>query len=328
MGKRFALASSVILVSSSLVLPPLCPAAGDQASPKERFMREYPAALKRLGNSYLHFRGVGTETVARQSKSKDWTTSAASFNFNVDGDNIKISREYNDGRYIVQSASAKYAFRAEARKQGDPLVLNRLQERENSRLASSIEQFRRDYLFAPFSIREPISDFLWDPKVTTIERVALVARDGRDLIRVDYTRIIKFEGKPTKMKCWLLVAPDEGWALVEQGRMDERGFHKSHTKIEYGSPVDGIPTPKRVTMDGPFLEFKCEFDQYVFARTNDDEFGLSSVGLPETVPPPPPGKTRAKFFWLFNLTCAGILLVIVVVRRRVALRTSRIASIS
>ena len=96
-------------------------------------------------------------------------------------ENIRIAKEQQDRKYTVGVASNRYAFRAEKLKKEDPLALKRLQDQAPGSVSRSLDQFRRDFLLAPFSVRFPVDEFLWDPKVTTIDRVTTIAKEGREL---------------------------------------------------------------------------------------------------------------------------------------------------
>ncbi len=299
----------ILSVSTILATLAFNLAARDEDNLSDRFAREYPRALERLRTAYHHFWGSGTETIARQAKGKSWTTiSVIRLTFNVSGDSIRIDKENVNGQYTVESVNSKYAFRAQAPKKNGPLALKGLKENGSSLLARSIDQFRRDYLLAAFSVRVPIGDFLFDPTLTTIGRVFTVMREGRELVRVEYSRNYRFQGVPTKLNGWLILDPGNGWALVELSQSDEKGIHQLHTSIEYGSSNNGIPVPKEVLLQSNRERRLFSFEEISFEDTPDFAFSLSSIGLPEFE-----GSWKIfgmRWFWFFNLALALILLMI------------------
>ena len=297
---------SAVLVSEGAL------GGGDEAQ-RERLLSEYRVALDRLESSYSRLRGSGVVSENRRSRAKGATASRTRFTFFVDGENVKISKEGDTGKYLVESVNAKYAFRAGAAKKGDPLVLTRLREKEARGLALAVGQFKRDYLLAPFSIRVPIKELLWDSKTTVIGKVSTVAADGRELVKIEYTRSHRFQGVPSELKCWMLLDPNQGWALVEHDASEVSGPRQTHTKIDYGHPRGGVPTPARITITTLPTEYTYEFDEFTFDPTPESEFTLTSVGLPE-IAPPSNSRLRHSWFWPLNLLAAGILLLVAVIR--------------
>jgi hypothetical protein len=317
-GKPASALLTLIVLSSALCTSLPCSAGPGDGKPMERVRNEYPAAVKRLKEAYSHVRGSGTITEVHQSKSKGSTTSVTKFTFIVDGGNIKVSKELDSlpsaavkDKYTVSSSNTNYNFRADAPVKNDPVVLRKLQPGRGS-VYHELDNFRFTYVMAPFNMAGTIDEFLWDPAITKISQVTPVTKAGADLFRVEFTREMSLQNEPTVMKCWLEVAPDNGWVLMEHGRTGKKHFDSS-TKIEYGPAVDGVPVPKRITNEWATRRVTVEFDEFTFTRSSVGDFTLNSVGLPEV---PLPGRGRWGLVWLFNLVFGGILLAVVVVRSR------------
>ena len=78
---------------------------------KERFNKEFPKALSRLEEHYSHVHGTGVETVTVKTK-KQPTISRKRFEFQVDGDSIKVSAEKvgQPETKTVRVAGPRYTF--------------------------------------------------------------------------------------------------------------------------------------------------------------------------------------------------------------------------
>lgn len=279
---------------------------------REKFIREYPIAIRKLKSHYANIRGSGTETIARGSEANWVTSSSSKIEFAINNDQIKISRSYslsnkkNSDRQKIESLSKSYAFRAEASRQSEPLSLTAFQPK-GGLLAKSLDGFRRTYLTALYD------ETIWDPAFkASIGDVFPVVRDGRNLIKIEYTTKIFLEKKPKKLITWILVAPDDGWVLIEKGSVGEKPSDnlKRLIDIEYGPSVEGVPTIKKISTESRTALNTIELDNFTFGRTTEEEFTLDSVGLPEVNPSE---SSRWRFFWLFNLIFAGLLLLIAVV---------------
>ncbi len=267
---------------------------------KQRVLHEYPAALKELHGRLSQCRGSGIEIEVTQGLPPAASTRRHAISFEFSGELLRVSKQPAPGvetagetEVSISVANSAYAFRASGPTGDGPFALKSFSRRgEKSKLVASLEEFRQDYIYAPFVAITAIDEFLFEPG-TKITNVSRENAGKEELVKISYTRGYSFNGVPQLMDCWLLVAPNDRWALRKQEACVKGSCRTS--EVEYGDPVGGTPLPRRVTIKTQRTTRTFEFGELALGSPDERDFTLSSVGLPELSPPARPGSGWASF---------------------------------
>lgn len=315
---------SLVAVTAAIALLLLIQPCRADDSLKVRFLSEYPKALERLKEAYSHINGSGTETVEFNAPKRRWV-SVKRWTFQIDGESMRLDEIQEEstkkppeetGQQRVVAVNREYMFIADKASTAKSFALSKFRA-DGDYQRGYVMNFRYKYLITPFASRGwTIDTFLWDKGVSTIKSIESVVKDGRTLVKVTYDRMFKFGDNLQRTECWLLLDPDNGWILREQdsisfGRQDE------HTLVEYGPPVHGIPTIKRIIRTSKYLKETFDLDAFNFGNSDSAVFRLASVGLPE-MPAPSAFTTRRLAIWLFVLgnILAALAVILFAIRRR------------
>ncbi len=306
--------SAGLLLSAYMLT--IAPGGGStRDSSQEVFLRDYPAAVQRLELRYRQVHGSGRLIETRQNAERVPQASETKISFAFEGDSLKTTStrggDGGDTQTRITCTTADGGFRVEVPRQGAPPVLKSTEKGHDNAARESIEQFRDQYVNAPFFMTEVASKLLTSPNVT-IRRVEELESDGRKLFKVAFVREVlgrsRGEVQSARVECSMTVSPEEGWVIREYELKAPKATHT--VKIEYGEPIEGIAAPKRVDYVSPNRTRTFEFDEFAFGPTDPREFTLEAAGLPGLAKPGVSQARNVTPYWLIGGGCLAGLVAI------------------
>ncbi len=292
---------------------------GDELA--KRFQREYPAAAERLKERFSTARGTCR---IRHAAGNPKVHSVEEADFACDGgfQKVNIRRKIpGDGPMYLEEVlciGEDYNFKH--------FYLERLPGSKDYLVAgidptdSGVPVYSRymtrfgEFVNARSAILgQPISRLMTLPGYRLM-RAESVAKDGRELIKVDFEVEVKEAGITQGISA--VLDPDAGWVIRSYehrtvgSSMPQPGISAI---IEYDPPLDGIPLPRRVTIRMPEDDTTCEFLKWSFERTPLAEFGMPFHGLPDLA-------SRARIQekspanWLLAIAAGGVVLALILWR--------------
>jgi hypothetical protein len=278
-------ATCSLLFSSSL-------ASGQEgdAARKERVQREYPAALKALESRFARAYGSGTSSEEQKIGTEGHTRNDCAVTFaSRRPDMAKVvlisSRTtVNDGkvsqpREVVLCYNTKNSFWL-AKPAGDSKYTVQSLEKDNDPKIGSRRQLYHQlrFLDAPYMVGTLRMSLAFARPGFSIGRVSSLQKDGKPRLKIEFAL------PQRNASAWVVVAPDEKWAIHEYDYRDISDSY--HGKVDYSEPVEGYPVPKRVTITQtsvvktqPPQSYTFDFDEFHFGDAPDREFTLAAFGL-------------------------------------------------
>jgi hypothetical protein len=262
----------------------------DEASLKQRVQKEYPAALKALESRFARAYGfgrsseelrIGTDGHFRSDSAVTFASrrpALAKVVLNSTRTTIKDGKT-GPPREVVFCYNSKNSFWL-ARPAGDSKYTVQSLVASNSDGSMARRQLQRSlrFLDAPCTVGTLRMSAAFERPGFSIQRVSTLHRDGKLRLKIEFA--VEQRGGSG----WVVVAPDEKWALCDYEYKDIQDSHEG--KIEYTEPLEGYPCPKRVTITRtrigetlPAESYKFDFDEIHSGDAPDREFTLGAFGL-------------------------------------------------
>jgi hypothetical protein len=307
------------------------PSSGAEDNVKPSVPKDYPEALSRIEAYYSQVRGSAKLSIVDSLPDNKEVKRILHFSANR---RLKKIWEYRPGKIGdkvgrevegISCVGEDYSFRIERDRDGSSPVIRNVGSEAQLGVETTIKSVLWDLLSTPYSVLGvPIREIMSAPafSITSIDHIE---KQGRQLLKIAFT----FESqnkppeKPYPIKSgWIVVSPNENWVLREYEctfRVGKQGSGHATGAVEYrGDQVSPgvLSLPKQVVVSsiapsGRETRRTLEFDEIESAIVDKHEFTLTSYGLPE-IAPKKPGVGR---FILINVTCIGLLVLAVTLKR-------------
>jgi len=281
------------------------PAGSATASDVDDFRREYGEAVAALRDHYRHSRAAGTlnETHRLPGELKSSREIVRKIHYVCQGDSEKMTD--STVKYEVQGKpqeilASEVVFigtpgRRLAIKQpqpGNSYSLAEVASPGTGSIAESEPERLRKRFFEP-AISLPgfhLPRLLGSPE-SSIDRVTRESRDGKTLVRVNYTIRPTDKNRPIQ-RGWALLQPDAGWSLQEfEAKTDGNAPVTYRGSVTYKPGVGQVPTPVLCKSDilyatGGTQSSVFSYEFFERATTPQSEFTLDAYGLGDADAPP------------------------------------------
>ena len=171
------------------------------------------------------------------------------------------------------------------------------------------------YLDAPTGLYVfPISSILADPRFS-LERVSQAVEKNKQLVKIEFN--VKADGQREGYKAWLLVSPAEAWTLYAYDMRTDRNKDHVYGTLEYGEPLRGFATPKRVVHvrdkrggTTPTEIQTYDIEEIRFVDVPESDFTLAAFGLPDVQQPGKRSYASQTGFWFLTLSILSLVIAV------------------
>ena len=297
-----------ILLLGTLVIPPMrCLAA----TPKEDFLRNYPAAAAKYENYFNNFQASGTLTTRFEPEK---TMRQFRVQLYVDGQSSRLDRVYESGEKREQDPHAEVGvvtpdrtFLIEKPTPGSSYVVKAF-----GNTPDDASWFIEDML-----LRVEICRYVYNKEVADLRGDKLIALDRFDYVDSGGRRLLKVQFRnlsPEKIyggSGWFLLAPDRAWRIEKYEVQLNDGQFLSGSPEYTGEMDDGVPVLKSCTMYGKINEngFTETFvpDKIVHAPTPDSRFSLEEFGLGSLERAATPSRWNTPSAWIIGAAVLALI---------------------
>jgi len=293
--------------------------ARGEEEPLARFLREYPAAARRLEGGLTRIKGSCRVTRAIEGAARPIRVDEISFAFDHGRELARIrKRSPSNGSDAVQAEIVYGVGKEGTFWLQRPIGAKEYSVRGTGQDAARVGAYNTifgQYPKAAFAIVGlPLSGLLAHSgfHASDAERTT---RDGRALVKVDG----RMGPEGSKSRASIEFDPDAGWVIRSVDfRLGSPTDPRIKFDVEYGPPGDGPPLPRLVVFrDGTAATWRCEFGEWLAAPTPEAEFKMTHYGLPDLLDKR--GARRWSLpFWLAAAAAGGLVLAYVL--RRLAAR--------
>ena len=303
-------------------------ARGDSdAEALARFKSEYPAASKRLEDPFHQVKGSCLLSIVPPGESRPTRSDEATFALDHGHEMVAIKRkqaqDVGELLYCIGPDTTFYLTRLPGAKS---FVANGVGSTSLDRSAY-VTLFGR-FVKAHFAcFGQPLTRLMARPefRVVGAQYVNTTGQPSNagahSLVKVDF----ESETQASRSNMSVVFDPDAQWIIrSSEYRVEGPSRMRITTDVEYGPARDGVYLPRRVTCrDGGGESSICEFRDWSFEPTPEEEFKPTHYGLPNLVDQA--GATRSLLpYWLGGLGAATFMAA-VLLRRYVSRARSSLA---
>ena len=293
------------------------------ASPKERFLAEYPAAAEKLRAFYGQVRGEGTLTITRLKSDPELkgdpagTVRQYTIRFAVDSGRTRVeeiaeSDAEDQPRGSVMAVVTTPDTRFKVTKSPDQRSFVLTDISHDVAAPSIIAGYIEEFVQAPICLmRTPLSELIGS-KGFVIRGVEETSDGERKLLRVQFQRAAP-SPRDQETSGWFELSPEEGWVLKRYEYRFQSGLVNAGT-VSFVRDRDGALVPKKVeytsTAKRGASRINFRFREFARVPTPSEEFTLAAFGLPDIASV---GRDRAASHpssWFFGLAIAALAVAI------------------
>lgn len=301
----------------------------DNATASQRFLRDYPAAARRIEKAYENVKMTSEVTmyypdVTVHEQRTYWATD------NAVRCDVKRQRSiqpgYEEANVSVASPSVSFALSKNSKPGWDRFRIARM-----GTGASSEEPARSSarVLSAPtYFFNQPIVEFI-KQRSFELEKVEADERDGRNVVVVSWSCPLENGNKRWgefvfDAKSWVALKTSlnlQGAHLFENGKPDDKVLVEQ--VMSYGEVVDGIPVLEKIELfgnpkSGRRLNEVEEITSYTREVSPPEHFSLAAFGMNARSVTP----RRTGLYVLIGLTIASIALFAILRAARRRMRSA------
>jgi len=284
------------------------PVRAQEVDAKARFLAEAPAAWKVLATIADHVEVhaihvdaiVGIKGARPDFKQK--------FRFLSNGQFLRAEHlgmeSTGSFAYVV---NPRYGFCVGRDSDKDPFQIKDIRKPDDDAIRGEIQNFALGWIRAAFGDGVGFQAMLADSKIV-IKRVTASRVAGEELVRVEFESNPQRIGEFPWRKGSVTLAPDQLWGFRQYDVSGVWGTEKGKFTgvVEYGQKIEGLPslcgihltkTSESPKYAGGSEELETTFTKWVHRDVPEQEFTLTSFGLPEIADPPKASSTWHQSQW-------------------------------
>ncbi len=325
---------SIITSVLSIVLIGIARGQDSSGSLKQRFLKEYPGAIKawesRFGRSVVRYKYMQDDVSRKDSPHHE---TIVSFKCQLPDKAIMTQEARGSGGRPEQSVSGfndRYAFALKKGEDSRDFSIQSLEMIKGSqapRGKSSVTNSILQVFWLPYEIPFKTDGMVSNPRFV-VRAVSPVSRDGKNLLKVEFDWPSHPAPKPSTKKFresgghegFLLVSPDENWVLYEFECRERKGNPRFVWKgtVDYQGALNGFLIPKRAArqqlkLPGGELVSSHSFEllEFRFADVPDSDFTLAAFGLSEqVVQPARVARYHRLGYWFLAFALAALVIAV------------------
>ncbi|MGO9597130.1 MAG: hypothetical protein ACLP7Q_03820 [Isosphaeraceae bacterium] len=285
-------------------------ARAQEVDAKARFLAEAPAAWKVLATIADHVEVhaihvdaiVGIKGARPDFKRK--------FRFLSNGQFLRAEHlgmeSTGSFAYVV---NPRYGFCVGRTTDKDPFQIKDIRKPDDDGIRVEIENLALGWIRPAFGDWVNFQEMHAESKIV-IKRVTASRVASEELVRVEFESNPQRIGKLPWRKGSVTLAPDQLWGFRQYDVSGVWGTEKGKFTgvVEYGQKIEGLPSLRRIHLSkfdesGKYPtnsseEIETTFTKWVHRDAPEQEFTLTSFGLPEIADPPKGASSTHQSWWL------------------------------
>ncbi len=309
-------------------------AYSQEDSLRRRFLAEYPGVIKAWEAKCARVEGTvryeGTRLVKGEKIHRD-TMYSFKCNFPDLALLTTTTRDANGYDQEVDCFNKDYFFSLMRRDETQEYSIISISEMSNKNHVPDnfpTNVWLRAFLLVPYSSLGIDNRKLVDNPNMSIYKISPLTHNGKNLLKVEFELASKGNRVASPKKGlrqtgghegFLVVSPDEKWAIYEYGYREKTGGRLYKRAVHYKGVIDGFPIPEHVsgeTLKLPEGEvvnsYAYHFVDLKFDSSHPkNDFTLSAFGIPESVLRPSNVARASRLgYWILGLAFTSLIAAI------------------